>query len=244
MIKLIAALTMIIDHFAAFFLDPHTIICQICRAIGRVSMPLFGYCIARGFYYSKKNNRIKKYAKNLLIFSLISQIPVCFIPYGLHGYWTFKDLYLNIGFTWLVSLTMLTLASYLEKSKEELEFKNKILIIVAILGLIISSYFIRIEYGLYGVLFPIVFYYLLFQTESPLLCFVSTILIYSLYIIKEGESFFEPNSQIISIFSVFIIFLLQKKDAIIRLPKKFFYCFYPTQFVVFGLIKYFFFMKK
>ena len=244
MIKLIAAITMIVDHFGAFFLKPWTIQYQIARMIGRISMPLFGYCIARGFYFSKKHKTLKKYFRNLTIFALISQIPVCFVPYCLHEKWEFKNFYLNIGFTWLFSMFILLAISYIENNKEKPKNKEKIFATFFILALCIISFIIPVEYKLYGVLFPVMFYFFTFKTDNPLLCFLSSIVLYLIYIIRYNTEFFGKNNQIISIFSVFIIFLLQKNDNIIKLPKRFFYWFYPIHLAIFELIKYFFFIKK
>jgi len=65
MVKAIAALLMLIDHIGAI-LFPKIL---ILRLIGRFSMPLFAFSIARGFYYSRKKNikNFNKYAKNLLL---------------------------------------------------------------------------------------------------------------------------------------------------------------------------------
>ena len=53
MIKLFALITMVIDHIGLVFF-PNVI---IFRIIGRLSMPLFAYCVARGYYIiaSKKD---------------------------------------------------------------------------------------------------------------------------------------------------------------------------------------------
>ena len=48
MIKLLATLFMFIDH-VGMILFPDI---RDLRLIGRISMPLFAYCVARGFYYT------------------------------------------------------------------------------------------------------------------------------------------------------------------------------------------------
>lgn len=53
MIKFIGVLTMLIEHIGAILLPEY----RILRVIGRVLMPFFAYCIARGFYYSEKKER-------------------------------------------------------------------------------------------------------------------------------------------------------------------------------------------
>lgn len=65
-LKLLAAIIMLIDHIGAV-LFPEII---ILRIIGRISFPLFAYCLVVGFQYT---SNIKKYALRLLLFSIVSQ---------------------------------------------------------------------------------------------------------------------------------------------------------------------------
>lgn len=102
MIKLIALITMLVDHIGAIFF-PDII---ILRIIGRISMPLFAFCIARGYYYSKQKGTLIKYTKNLLLFAVISEVPYLFSFEGL-----------NIGVTWLLSIILLTVIDTLKKVK-------------------------------------------------------------------------------------------------------------------------------
>ena len=65
-LKLIAALLMVIDHVGAVFFP--TI--HILRYLGRLSFPIFAFCISEGFYYTKSKT---KYLLKLLIFAIISE---------------------------------------------------------------------------------------------------------------------------------------------------------------------------
>ena len=66
LIKLVAMLSMLIDHMGKMFFPRY----QIMRIIGRLAFPLFAYCIAVGCVYSK--NRLK-YLTRILAVGLISQ---------------------------------------------------------------------------------------------------------------------------------------------------------------------------
>ena len=68
MIKALAALFMLIDHIG-MILFPQA---YVLRIVGRLSMPLFAYSVARGFYYSDTKGKAKRYARNLLIFAVVS----------------------------------------------------------------------------------------------------------------------------------------------------------------------------
>ncbi|SNX54090.1 TraX family protein [Thermoanaerobacterium sp. RBIITD] len=67
-LKLIALLTMVIDHVGAV-LYPNII---VLRMIGRISFPIFAYLLALGY---KSTHDAKKYLKRLLLFGLLSEIP-------------------------------------------------------------------------------------------------------------------------------------------------------------------------
>jgi len=71
-LKIIAIITMLIDHIGAVLLDTSTIEYFACRIIGRLSFPIFCFLIIEGFTHTKNN---KKYLLRLFIFAIISEIP-------------------------------------------------------------------------------------------------------------------------------------------------------------------------
>lgn len=103
MIKLVAAVLMAIDHIGLVFF-PNSI---YWRLIGRLSMPLFAYSIARGYRHSRENKTLNRYLFNMFVFAVISQIPY----YLVAGEGT------NIGFTWAFSLLLLMNLDRAEKSR-------------------------------------------------------------------------------------------------------------------------------
>ena len=83
MLKVLAVITMLIDHVAAFFLRGSNIVLfsllgrqfdlySIMRWVGRISFPLFAFLLVEGYLHTTDK---KRYGKNLLIFALISEIP-------------------------------------------------------------------------------------------------------------------------------------------------------------------------
>ncbi len=74
-LKLIATLTMILDHLSYFLFSWNLISSNlnlIFRAVGRLSFPIYAFCIVNGF---QRTNNKEKYLFKLIIFSCISQIP-------------------------------------------------------------------------------------------------------------------------------------------------------------------------
>lgn len=67
-LKLLAVLTMIVDHIGAVFF-PDLI---ILRMVGRLSMPIFCFLIIEGF---RKTSNQKRFLLRLGLFALISEVP-------------------------------------------------------------------------------------------------------------------------------------------------------------------------
>lgn len=81
-LKLIAMITMLIDHIGAIILYNLMLEHQtnttlenlyiIARMIGRLSFPLYCFLLAEGFHHTRSKS---KYIKRLLLFAFISEIP-------------------------------------------------------------------------------------------------------------------------------------------------------------------------
>lgn len=214
MLKLIACLTMLIDHMGTIFF-PSII---WFRIIGRLSMPLFAYGLARGFKYSLKKGTIEKYFKNLLMFAIVSQIP-----YGM----LFGSL--NIGFTWIFALCLLCL----RETKDE----KKICLWVSLLiiGLVLEQT-IGMDYGLYGIMMPLAFYEGLIKNNSSKETIINIAILNFIYWLGEGLGFY-PALQSISMLSLIIILRFNKFDSLVKLPKWFYYVIYPLHLFVFWFIR-------
>lgn len=141
MIKILACLFMLIDHIGIIFLPG----CEIFRILGRVSMPLYAYSIARGIKYTRN---IKNYYKRILEVSLIAQIPYCIME---------GEIKLNICFLWLIGIWCIT------SLNKQLKRINKIIIMIFS---IICVNALNIDYGVYGLLYLVITYYSLIAKEE------------------------------------------------------------------------------
>lgn len=137
-LKIIAIVSMVIDHCAYFLMDEHTMMYDAMRCAGRIAFPVFAFLIAEGFAYTK--NR-KKYFAQLLVFAVISEVPW----YLLNG----ADGTHNVMFT--LALGVIALA-ILEKLKE-----NSILCGVAILSIACFATWLGTDYEWRGILMIAVF---------------------------------------------------------------------------------------
>lgn len=161
-LKLIAIITMIIDHVGAAFFPDH----QIFRTIGRIAFPIFAYQLAIGY---KHTSNLSRYARRLLIFACISYVPyIYFLGQGIHP----NPLALNVMFLLLAGIGALMLYdqanTYFYRYKKSrsagpliLGIMTSIALILYILlpeFLIITIPGFMFSYGTYGLLMMLSFH--------------------------------------------------------------------------------------
>lgn len=99
-LKLIAIITMLIDHIATVLLFPFTydptvdIIYNAMRHVGRISFPLFGFLATEGVVHTR--NKIR-YVIQLFLFALFSEIPFDLAFFGTAYYPSYQNVYFTLG---------------------------------------------------------------------------------------------------------------------------------------------------
>lgn len=172
-------------------------------------MPLFGYCVARGFYYSKEHGTLKKYVQNLIILTIVSEVPYALME---------QRKSIDIGLTWLISVSLLyVLESSLGKMKKYLAAG---LILLFAAGLYM---FISFDFGIYGSLTAVCMYYLMIKKDEPYSMFLALVILWAFYVLVMRQSF----EQFFAVFAIIFIALLKPIDNKLKLPKKLYYWFYP-----------------
>ncbi len=134
MLKIIAMLTMLIDHVGVIFFPDE----QMWRIVGRLAFPLYAYFIAQGYRYT---SNLKSYGTRLLTLALICHLPVLF-GMDMRVY--------NVIFTLLAGLIAIILLD------KPLPNWQKILGLALVFT---CASVIPIDYGLYGVLTVVIFHY-------------------------------------------------------------------------------------
>lgn len=240
-LKLIAVITMLIDHIGAFILDPYctlrippeiidspdtlaawmagnkdvamvNLIMVIMRIIGRCGFPLFVFLIVEGFTHTRN---VWKYALNLLIFGLISELPFDLAHSG-----NLLDItYQNVYATLLIGLLCLLLISKIEKKQGWYTFP---LMLAAVFVFGAVAYFLRTDYGAVGVMTIVVMY--IFRSKKKLAfglgCFVLLL------------------SSPVEIFALFMLIPIARyngeRGKVVN--KYLFYAFYPVHIAILYLI--------
>lgn len=204
MIKLIAMVTMLIDHIGVVFF-PNAL---WLRVIGRIAFPLFAWGIARGY---KHTRNFKLYALRLLAAGLVSQLPYV---------WLFGKDYLNICFTLLTGLLVLKLFD-----SRTLPVPVKVAGIAVLLA---AAHFLKMEYGIYGIL--TIFLFFLFWEDKKVFLYQGLLTVAGTMLYRYHEI------QLVSILSSFLVVYLRKYDF--KLNRFVQYGFYPLHIMILLLIRY------
>ena len=205
-IKLLAIITMVIDHLGLFFF-PHVL---WLRMIGRLAFPLFAWLIANG---ARHTHNINSYLLRLFIFALIAQIPF-FLANRLIDPKFFEG---NVLFT--LSLGLFAIA--LIKRTQNPSLWIFITVVAAAIAQLAHT-----DYGALGV-GMIVLFYLFFNNFRQMLIAQSILMIGMLFAFwGDWVGLFEP----LGLVSLLFISLYNNNPGL--KAKYLFYIFYPLQYVV------------
>ncbi len=158
MLKLIALITMILDHVTHILLEPMDFanqplfsgapesltLYQLGRLIGRTAFPIYCFLITEGYRYTHSR---RKYGLNLLIFALISEIP-----WNLEHTGTLRFEKQNVFFTLLLGYWCICVYEHFQKNKRAM--------LLSLLGLTAASVILHADYGYGGMGFILLLYVL------------------------------------------------------------------------------------
>lgn len=139
-LKLIALLSMLVDHIGAILFPEITCL----RIIGRLSFPLFCFLIAQGFIHTSS---VPKYLLRLMTFAVVSELPFDWAIYGKLFYWEAQ----NIFFTLSLGLCALWL---LQKSLPRFPLAG----LAGVGALSAAAELLHLDYGWLGVMTVVLFY--------------------------------------------------------------------------------------
>ncbi|MCL1863103.1 MAG: conjugal transfer protein TraX [Defluviitaleaceae bacterium] len=132
-LKIVALVSMLIDHVGAVFFPDMTIL----RVVGRIAFPVFVYLIAEGFRRTKSP---WKFVARLGVFAIISEIP---FDLAFNGG---VDFFANTNIFYTLFLGGLAIAAH------------KFLPFIPVLGCMALAEYLSSDYGAYGVLFVFCMY--------------------------------------------------------------------------------------
>ena len=139
-LKVIAMISMVIDHIALYLMEDDTILYETMRCIGRIAFPVFAFLITEGFIHTRSRYR---YFFTLLGFAVISEISW----YLLNG----ADGTHNVMFTLALGVaTLMVLENLLQRSM--------VLGFLWTLGMAGLSSWLGVDYEWRGIIVIVIFY--------------------------------------------------------------------------------------
>ncbi|MBE6598627.1 MAG: hypothetical protein E7638_04210 [Ruminococcaceae bacterium] len=208
-LKIIAAVTMFIDHMG-MILFPGQI---IFRVIGRLAFPIYAYCIAEGFRYTK--DRVK-YFLRIFILGVLCQIVYTIVE---------RDIYLGILLTFSLSMILMALQEKCIRGLRRREYRFCAVYIISVAAVFLLTCVIHVDYGFVGVMLPVLA--ALFPDKTRrLLAFAVGLTALSFAQYKMGST-----TQIVCLLALVPLALYNGKPGKYRL-KYFFYIFYPAHLVL------------
>ncbi len=254
LLKIIAILTMLIDHMGILLFPDY----DFMRTIGRISFPIFCYFIANGYTYT--SNR-RNYFFRILGFAFISQIPYMWLSYGA----TLNPFHFNVLFLFAYSIVVL---HFIDKFKDNRIVATLITISLTVIPLALELMIkdFAFSYNYYGIILVVIFY--IFNGENKKILFsfllLSALQPYVALIIYRSKqigleatiqdfsgtmSVFHQYSrlgalsgfyyQARSILGILTIFIFSKVRFNYRINKYVFYVFYPAHIILLLSIRYY-----
>ncbi len=251
-LKIIAAVTMLIDHIGAAILLPMNLtgvnaggqwidVYGIFRTVGRTAFPIFVFLLVEGFFHTHSRER---YFGRLLLFSLLSELPYDMAFYGKPVYENSQNVFwtLGIGFLVIWGLEGLYgryaagwklvrkngmgygLSSWEGRGKAYYQASACFLAVILIFAGWLTAGILRTDYAGYGVLLIVVFYFGRHAKVWPVFTCLGGYLLF----------LWEP-------WCLFGFLLILFYDGTRKQSRKgfryFFYLFYPVHLLIFGIIR-------
>ena len=240
-LKIIAIVTMLIDHTGAILIPYDNGLYWPARMIGRIAFPIFIFMLVEGFHHTSD---IRKYLTRLGIFAFLSEIPFDIAFYrsfsagrdilaDIKGAFTDAETlgiltnrlfrHQNIFFTLFLGLMAIYLMSLVENKFRKKIFLSNLFYSLITLGMCFVAALLRTDYGFAGVLLIVAFY--LFRGNKILitLCFLIII-----------GYFFRNSIEIVALLAMIPISFYNGKKG--KNIKYFFYIFYPAHLLLLWLI--------
>lgn len=231
--KIIAMLTMLIDHFAVVFFLPivrrygispgmqacfeskniYALFYMTFRLVGRIAFPIFCFFIIEGFKYTKSR---LKYSVRLLIFAFISEIPFDLAFYNDLIYMKYQ----NVFFTLFIGLITI---SIVEEIRIKARFQYFIKVILNVFIMLFMSIIAEIgntDYGMTGVLTICIMYFIMIQGNS------------SSSIMTAGTVLLTVSQYIEFPALINIVLIKAYNGARGKINKYIFYVFYPLHLLI------------
>ncbi len=222
-LKIIAIVTMLIDHIGAtiilgFYLADQSneslfLLYNVSRGIGRIAFPIFSFLLVQGFL---NTHNVKKYAFRLFLFALISEIPFDLAFYGK----VFESEFQNVFFTLFIGLIMIWSIDSYGKMPQT---KRMIYSVLIFFSSIMIVEILKTDYAATGIILILTLY--LFNYKRELQCTAACVVF--LTQMTQLNTYF-----IVGILLSFIAIYFYNGNRGRSINKYVFYAFYPMHLLI------------
>lgn len=218
-LKIIAAIVMVIDHIGVI-LFPSV---GWLRIIGRSAFPIFSFLICEGCRYTKNKAR---YLIQMLILGAVTS--------GVYFYMG-QGVFLCVPFTFSCSIVLIYTMQFIRNSKNALKMAGCILLIGLIAGFYVLAQHVNIDYGFWGIMLPVFSAMIPLEKTEEEHCLAMQNRFYGFAIGLILISLVRGMKQPYSLFALIpLAFYNGQKGP--KLPKYFFYIFYPAHIAIIWLV--------
>lgn len=243
-LKMIAVITMLIDHTAATVLEqmlsvmpswgPITVtnwyswyrLYMVLRGIGRMAFPIYCFLLVEGLIYTRSR---LKYAIRMFVFALISEIPFDMALNGCVLNWSYN----NVFFTLFLGLLTIAATDYVMVHMADganeginpklLRFLRIVLLLVIVLaGCILAEVVFRSDYGASGILTIYILYVFRNQRMAGFAIAISVLGVLS------------SSLEFLALLMLVPMYFYNGTRG--KQCKYFFYAFYPVHLLILALI--------
>lgn len=214
-LKLIAIVTMLIDHVGAVFFPG----VELFRLIGRISFPLFCFLLVEGLYHTKN---VYRYMGRLAALAVISEFFYDKVLLPGEPWWAQQNIFVTL-LIGLIGIHLLRLIELKWKTDYVLQSILQIVVVLVALGL---AFVCRVDYSFLGILYIFLLY--LYRGHFAMIFLLMAVITY----LCMG-----PSTQMFATAAVVLMALYNGERG--RDMKYFFYAFYPVHLLIIGLIHYF-----
>jgi hypothetical protein len=217
-LKLIALISMVIDHIGMIFF-PEAV---AFRVIGRLAFPIFAWLVAEGAVHT---HRMDKYIGRMLGYGILAQMP-----YLLAGRVQDPEFFgLNILFTFAVALIVIAVG--------RTSPYPALWVLPVGIGASIAEV-LHMDYGIFGIL-AVIFFYVFRDNERRMLTAITALFVLPYPLFIAAGTFANLNDLSSILESLFLFFATLSLGLIVRYNGtqghnmgRFFYLAYPGHFLI------------
>jgi len=224
-LKIIAMLTMLIDHVGAVLFPQYIIL----RIIGRIAFFIFAFELVEGYFHT---SNVGNYVLRLILFGIVSEFS---FDFAFNGSMTFT--HQNVMFELALALIMIWLLEiYKDYSSQILRWIFSVLVVFITMFI---SEVLKFDYSSFGIMMVLVFYLtrnMNFKWYFQLvMLFIINVYIMPVYNIPVAG--IKVPIQAFGLISLVFIGLYNGEKG--KINKYLVYSFYPIHLLILGLISYF-----